>query len=387
MMRAGIYQPPKIERIIFGKSYLEAVRELVDELGAQRVFVIASRTLNRQTALVRNLRDALGARHCGTFDEVPAHTPREAVVQAANRAREAGADLLVCFGGGSQTDAAKVIQLCLSNDVREVADLDALRASAGRARYPKVNAPNVRTVAIPTTMSAGEFNAYAGVSNRATGVKESFHHRSAVPAYVVLDPAVTLATPAELWLSTGIRALDHAVEGYLSIDAQPFSQAADLQVLRLLPEALRRCQSDPGDLQARFDCQMAMWLSTVGSQSGVNKGASHAIGHILGSWAGVPHGITSCVTLPSVLRYNAEVNYAEQAIVAQTLGAPNDDPADFIEKLIADLGLPTRLSQVGVSADRLEELAALCMHDRWIPTNPRPLPDATAVLEILKLAA
>ncbi len=386
-MRAGIYQPPKIERIIFGKSYLEAVRELVDELGAQRVFVIASRTLNRQTALVQNLRDALGARHCGTFDEVPAHTPREAVVQAANRAREAGADLLVCFGGGSQTDAAKVIQLCLSNEVREVADLDPLRASAGPARYPKVNAPTVRTIAIPTTMSAGEFNAYAGVSNRTTGVKESFHHRSAVPAYVVLDPAVTLATPAELWLSTGIRALDHAVEGYLSIDAQPFSQAADLQVLRLLPDALRRCQSEPEDLQARFDCQMAMWLSTVGSQSGVNKGASHAIGHILGSWAGVPHGITSCVTLPSVLRYNAEVNYAEQAIVAQTLGAPNDDPADFIEKLIADLGLPTRLSQVGVSADRLEELAALCMHDRWIPTNPRPLPDATAVLEILKLAA
>ncbi|MFZ9678666.1 MAG: maleylacetate reductase, partial [Quisquiliibacterium sp.] len=118
-----------------------------------------------------------------------------------------------------------------------------------------------------------------------------------------------------------------------------------------------------------------------------NKGASHAIGHILGSWGGVPHGITSCVTLPSVLRYNLLVNRDEQAQVARALGAPDEDAAGFIENLIAGLGLPTRLSQVGISADKLEELAALCMHDRWIPTNPRPLPDAAAVLEILKLAA
>lgn len=386
-MKSGSYRPPKIERVVFGSPYVEASCAIVQELDARRVFVLASRTLNRTTNLVAQLCDALGERFCGSFDEVPAHTPREAVIAAANRARELGADLIVSLGGGSQTDAAKVVQLCLSNDVTRAEQLDAMRAGSASLGYPPVKAPTVRMLAIPTTLSAGEFNAYAGVSNRATGVKESFHHRFAVPAYVVLDPAVTLATPDELWLSTGIRALDHAVEGYLSIDANPYAQAADLQVLRLLPTALSRCKADASDLQARFDCQMAMWLSTVGSQSGVNKGASHAIGHILGSWGGVPHGITSCVTLPSVLRYNLLVNRDEQAQVARALGAPDEDAAGFIENLIAGLGLPTRLSQVGISADKLEELAALCMHDRWIPTNPRPLPDAAAVLEILKLAA
>jgi maleylacetate reductase len=128
-------------------------------------------------------------------------------------------------------------------------------------------------------------------------------------------------------------------------------------------------------------------LSTVGSQSGVNKGASHAIGHLLGSWGGVPHGVTSCVMLPSVLRYNRVVNHDAQAQVARAMGATDGDAAGFVERLVFELGLPTRLSQVGVTAERFDELSRLCMHDRWIATNPRPLPDAASVLEILKLAA
>ncbi len=215
-MRAGSYRPPKIERVVFGTPYLDAASAIVEETGARRVFVLASRTLNRTTPIVDDLRRALGARHAATFDAIPSHTPRDAVVAAANAARDAGADLLVTIGGGSLTDAAKVVQLCLSNDVREDAQLDALRTRRGQPLPASIAAPTVRSIAIPTTMSAGEFMAYAGVTNRATGVKETFFHPLSVPAFVILDPAVTLPTPMDLWLSTGIRALDHAVEGYLS---------------------------------------------------------------------------------------------------------------------------------------------------------------------------
>ena len=386
-MLAGAYRPPKIERVVFGTPCADALRAIVEETGARRVFVLASRTLNTRTPLVDALRVVLADRHCGTFDGIGAHTPRAAVLQATIAARSAGADLLVSIGGGSITDAAKVVQLCLANDVGDDAGLDALRTRRGLAIDPSLKAPSVRSVAIPTTMSAGEFMAYAGATNPATGIKDTFFHPFAVPAYVILDPAVTLATPMPLWLSTGVRALDHAVEGYLSPDAQPFSQAADLQALRLLPQALARCKADPQDLGARFDCQMGMWLSTVGSQSGVNKGASHAIGHLLGSWGGVPHGVTSCVMLPSVLRYNRVVNHDAQTQVARAMGATDGDAAGFVEHLVRELGLPTRLSQVGVTAERLDELSRLCMHDRWIATNPRPLPDSASILEILKLAA
>ncbi len=386
-MKAGSYRPSRIERVVFGTPYLEAASAIVEETGARRVFILASRTLNRTTPLVEDLRRVLGARHAGTFDEMPAHTPREAVVAAANAARAAGADLLVTLGGGSLTDAAKAVVLCLSNDVRTEALLDALRTRRGQPLPASIKAPTVRSIAIPTTMSAGEFMAYAGVTNRATGVKETFFHPLAVAAYVILDPAVTLPTPMDLWLSTGVRALDHAVEGYLSPQAQPYSQAADLQALRLLPAALRRVHADPTDLDARFDCQMGMWLSTVGSQSGVPKGASHAIGHLLGSWAGVPHGVTSCVMLPSVLRWNLPQNRAQQVQVAAAMGAPDEDAAGFIEQLIRDLGLPSRLGEVGVTPDRLDELSHLCMHDAWIPTNPRHIAGPADVLEILKLAS
>ncbi|MEK9721374.1 MAG: iron-containing alcohol dehydrogenase, partial [Quisquiliibacterium sp.] len=123
-MKPGIYRPPKIERVVFGTPYVQASCAIAQELNARRVFVLASRTLNRTTDLVAQLCAALGDRYCGTFDEVPAHTPREPVIAAANRAREMGADLIVSLGGGSQTDAAKVVQLCLSNDVTRTEQLD-----------------------------------------------------------------------------------------------------------------------------------------------------------------------------------------------------------------------------------------------------------------------
>lgn len=154
-MKAGSYRPSRIERVVFGTPYLEAASAIVEETGARRVFILASRTLNRTTPLVEDLRRVLGARHAGTFDEMPAHTPREAVVAAANAARAAGADLLVTLGGGSLTDAAKAVVLCLSNDVRTEAQLDALRTRRGQPLPASIKAPAVRSIAIPTTMSAG----------------------------------------------------------------------------------------------------------------------------------------------------------------------------------------------------------------------------------------
>src|SRR6185312_9456206 len=204
-------------------------------------------------------------------------------------------------------------------------------------------------------------------------VKQSYAHPLMIPRAVILDPAVTVHTPEWLFLSTGIRAVDHAVEGVCSAHAQPLSDGTCLQALRLLGPGLRGVKADPADLDARLDCQLGAWMSTFGSQGGVSMGASHGIGHVLGGTAGVPHGYTSCIMLPHVLRFNAPVNAERQAWVSEALGEPGGRAGDVVGALIAGLGLPTRLRDVGVKEEQFDRIAAQYIHARCLPTNPRKI--------------
>src|SRR5262249_35290511 len=155
-MKSGVYRYPHMERVIYGSPVAEVLAAEVDRLDARAVFVLASGPLARDTDVVTTIRHVLGNRCAGVKAKIGAHTPRADVVEAANAAREAGADLLLTVGGGSVTDAAKMVGLCLGNDVKEPAGLDAYRAggsSDGPARRPAGNAPGARFIAIPTTLS------------------------------------------------------------------------------------------------------------------------------------------------------------------------------------------------------------------------------------------
>jgi len=388
-MLSGAYRFPQMESVVFGKPFAEALRQEVDRLGTQAVFVLASGTLARTTDAVDRVRQVLGNRLAGVCAKIGAHTPRIDVVNAANAARAAGADLLVTLGGGSVTDAAKMVGLCLGNGVTTSERLDDFRAriaADGTTQRPSVEPPGVRMIAIPTTLSAGEFSAGAGCTDTVRHVKESYSHPLMIPRTVILDPDAGVHTPEWLFLSTGIRAVDHAVEDICSVDGQPISEGAAYHALRLLGSGLPAVKSDPADRAARLDCQIGAWMSMVGSQTGVSKGASHGIGHVLGGTAGVPHGYTSCVMLPHVLRFNHPVNSEKQARVSEALGGPNEPAADVVAGLIAGLGLPTRLRDVGVEADQLDLIAENSMHDRWIHTNPRKI-DGPAVIRTLLDAA
>jgi maleylacetate reductase len=124
----------------------------------------------------------------------------------------------------------------------------------------------------------------------------------------------------------------------------------------------------------------------VGSQNGVTKGASHGIGHVLGGTAGVPHGYTSCVMLPHVLRFNRPVNAARQAWVAEALGMPGGEAADAVAALVGGLGLPQTLRDVGVRAEQLDVIAEGSMHDRMVHTNPRKIDGPAVVRQLLDAA-
>jgi maleylacetate reductase len=217
-------------------------------------------------------------------------------------------------------------------------------------------------------------------------VKESFSHPLMMPQAVILDPAVTVHTPEWLFLSTGIRAVDHAVEDICSINPAPFSDGASLQALRLLSAGLPAVKANPTDLEARLNCQLGSWMSIMGSQNGVAKGASHGIGHVLGGTAGVPHGYTSCIMLPHVLRFNEPVNAERQGWVAEALGRRGEKAADAVAALIATLGLPGRLRDVGVKPEQLDTIARESMHDRWVHTNPRRIEGPSDVRTLLDAA-
>ncbi|HKW53515.1 MAG TPA: iron-containing alcohol dehydrogenase [Stellaceae bacterium] len=388
-MRDGVYVYPERDRVVFGRPAVETVVGEIERHGAKRAFVIASNSLAQASGVLETLGARLRDRLAGSWTRIAAHTPRSDVVASAAAAAKADADLIITIGGGSVTDAGKMVRLCLANGIYEARGLDRLRtriSAEGKRDYPEFAGPDRSLIAVPSTLSAGEFTAFAGCTDAERQVKESFAHRKMAPDTVVLDPAVTRHTPDWLWLSTGIRAVDHAVEDLCSVNGTPLSDATSLHALRLLANGLRRSKEDAADLAARLDCQVGAWLSIVGSQSGVDKGASHGIGHVLGGTAGVPHGYTSCVMLPHVLRFNSAVNAERQAMVAEALGRKGDAAAAVIAELIGSLGLPRTLRDVGLARDRLDEIARLAMHDRWIHTNPRPIEGPAVVRELLEQA-
>ena len=387
-MQSGQMVFTEMNRVVFGRPAAEVVAEEADRLGAGRVFILSSGTLNRETDQVEKVAQTLGPRFAGVHDDMPAHSPRDAVVACANAARAAGTDLLVTLGGGSVTDGGKAVTICLEHGVSDVDGLEAFRSVVkdGKRHLPDFSAPKVRTIAIPTTLSAGEFNARAGITDTRLKLKQSYMHRGLVPVTVILDPAITVHTPEWLWLSSGVRAVDHAVETICSIDANDYTDGTAIQALKSLSEGLNRCKADPNDLEGRLKCQMGAWLSMVGIVAGTRLGASHAIGHILGGSAGVPHGHTSCVTLPHVLDYNKSVNADRQHLVAGALGTPDTSASETIDRLIRGLGMPRSLREVGIDRDDLPRLADNCMLDDWTFSNPRRISSPDQIMEILEAA-
>jgi maleylacetate reductase len=386
-MISGTHRNSLQEQVVYGRPALEAVSELAAAFGAKRLMIVSTASLSGPEGLARRLGDALGEARVGVFADIAAHSPRTAVIAGAAEARRVRADLLVAVGGGSAIDAAKVMQLCLWAGIERTDDLDAYRAGAGpgRADVAKI-APGVRMIAVPTTLSAAEFTPFAGVTDTTRKAKEGYGHPNLAPRAVILDPAMTIATPARLWFSTGMKAVDHAVEQLVNPLRSPYADALAAEGLKTLARALPASKASPGDLDARLDCQIGMWLAMAGASSGRGLGASHAIGHTLGGGFGVPHGLTSCAALPAVLKWNEAAAPERQAVVAALIGRPELSAAEAVKALARSLDLPTDLASLGIRPDQFPMIAEQTMHDRGVRSNPRPITGPADIVEILELA-
>ncbi len=284
------------------------------ELKASRVAVVTT----------RSLRDRLS--HLGiepaTVVLVGQHAPQAQIDAGVEAAR--GADAIVSFGGGSAIDAAKIISVRLAGE-------------DGRA---------LPHTAVPTTLSVAELAAGAGFTNE-HGDKAGMRDPRLMPARVIYDAELTTWTPMELWLSTGIRALDHAVEGFLADGEHPFNDVMALEGIRRLFDSLPRAKAAPSDLDVRTENQLAAWFTFTlpGPSAG---GLSHTMGKQIGARHGIPHGVTSCLLLPHVMRYLAPKMPERFA----RLPSP-----DEVAELIASLGLPQHIAAYGIGEPELRRAA------------------------------
>ncbi|MDJ0653300.1 MAG: iron-containing alcohol dehydrogenase [Xanthomonadales bacterium] len=372
-----------------GRPAADALAEEAERLGAQRIFLLVSRTLNSETEEIARIRDSLGERVAAVHDGIPPHAPRTSVLEAAAVASEAGADLIVTVGGGSVTDAGKIVSMVMKHELKEHDDMEPFHVYVdddGAVIKPQFDGPDVRVICCPTTLSGGEFNPLAGATDEKIGHKQGYEHPLMAPISIVLDPALTVHTPEWLWTSTGVRSLDHALETLGSLQSDYFSDGVADSALRLLVEALPAVKADPSDLDARLRCQVGAWQSMVPIVGGVPMGASHAIGHILGGTCDVPHGYCSCVMAPAVLDFNREANESRQHRISQCFGQPDRPAGALVDEFISGLGMPRSLGEVGVGEDQLDHIAEYTMLDFWARTNPRTIETPADVRKILDMA-
>jgi maleylacetate reductase len=324
-VRNGTHTFLQTIRVHFGADALEKLEE--EARSYDRAFVITGRSLNEKTSLIRRIEALLGDRHAGTFAGIGQHTPGGEVEKAAAKAEIAAADLLVSVGGGSVRDGTKAV-------ARELG-------------YP-------HQVAIPTTLSGAEWANRAGVTDESAVRKRGFVDSKTVPQVVVLDPGATVFTPEMLWLSTGVRALDHAVEGFLYGGDHPVTDVTGLEGARRLMECLPLSRRDAEDLDVRLELQLASWLAYFGPVN-TPMGLSHELGRRIGASYEVPHGITSCITLaPSLQVMKHRVQDDRWSKLSESLGG---EPPERVSSLVEDLGLPGRLREVGVPEEDLEAIA------------------------------
>ena len=387
-MNHSRYDYLKLDRTTMGVPLAQAVREEVDRRNVKRVLMVISGTLNRETGITGEVSQRLGDRFAGCYDGTVTHVPRQSVIALANAVRESGADLVLTVGGGTCLDSVKMALLCLAEDITSADRLEdfAIRVTdAGERETPFVRPPPIRQIAAPTTLSGAEFSDLSGCVDTETQVKQLFSGAEIGPAAVILDPAITVHTPEDLWLSTGVRALDHAVETLCSSEPMAIADAGALHAMRLLGDSLQVNKADPGNLEKRLDSQVAIALACAGLNR-VPYGASHGIGHQLGAVAGVPHGYTSCILLPHVMAYNHEATAEKQQWISAALGRPAARASDLIAELISHLGMPTRLRDAGVTHDHFQAIAQGSLLNAWVRANPEPIDTVEQVVEILEAA-
>lgn len=364
--------------IQFGFGELKAIAAGLEDLKVSRPLIVTDRGL-AATDIVERLRAASPALgNAAIFADTPTNPTEEAVEAALAVYRENGCDSLVAIGGGSPIDLAKGVALLAGHD----GPLETYAAILGG--IPKITAKVAPVIAVPTTAGTGSEVGRAALITLKDGRKLGFISGHLIPKLAICDPELTLGLPAGLTAATGMDAVTHCIETYLSPRDNPVAESIALDGLKRAVAHIERAVADGSDREARKEMLMAALQGGLTFQKGL--GAVHALSHPLGGLKDVSlhHGTLNAVLLPAVLRFNAPSAEAKYAEIRRTLGlSPDADLAAWIAGLTARLGLPATLTQMGVPRSVIPAIAEAATKDHSSASNPRQASaaDYAAMLE------
>jgi alcohol dehydrogenase class IV len=305
------------------------------------------------------------------------------------RAREARIDALVSVGGGSAIDTAKGIAALLAEG-GTLPRYGVRFTPPNRKEVPPMPAPKLPHIAIPTTLSGGEYSYSAGITEG--GKKFIVADPKLAPRTVLLDPEAAATAPPRLLAASGMNALAHCVEAVYSTETQPLTEAYCLTGIGLLARYLPRAVASAKDLDALSHVQVAACLSGMGVYSAWT-GIHHAIVHVIGGRYKAPHAEIHALMLPYAMRWNLDATIGAHARMAREIGITGADDAqsaaavpEHVFAMNQRMGLPLKLRELGVPHDGLKQLAVDALADYSIHTNPKPVHSAEQVLQVLETA-
>jgi alcohol dehydrogenase class IV len=372
------YQYASTTRVIAGRDLLSSTGFEFQKEGARRVFVVTDVVI-RGTGLVERVEAGVtdgGPEVVGVFDQVPQDSSTQVCDNCAAAAREAGADSFLAVGGGSVMDTAKVADAVFTHggEARDQEGFYLMPRDDDGVGRPQDIAP---LACIPTTAGTGsEVSMAAVIKVPDENVKIEIADFPLFPRLAILDPETTRTLPASVAAATGMDAMTHAIEGYVSTDWSPHQDARSLQALRMIRANLERAvERGEQDEDARGNMLVAANLAIT-----IALGSVHAMSHPAGAQFGVPHGVANAIHLPHVIRHNAAAG-GDVADRYRDIGEIfdvsqpeiGDALAEYVTGLVDRLGLPTRLSQVGVPEDGISALVDGAMGDGTTLLNPREM--------------
>ncbi|HAS79837.1 MAG TPA: NAD-dependent alcohol dehydrogenase, partial [Fusobacteriaceae bacterium] len=344
------------QNIEFGVGSLKKLPEIMEENNSKHVFLISDRGLE-SIGVVKKVKEIIegGGIKCTSYLDVVPNPTIGVVNEATKSYKESKATSIVALGGGSPLDVAKAVGVLATygGDIRDYEGMN------------KVPGPIVPTIAIPTTAGTGsEATASCVITDEEKNYKFSMISYETLPKYAILDPELIMTAPASIAASTGIDALIHAIEAYLSKNASPFTDAMAQKAMELIGKNVRKFVANRQDEEAA--CAMMSGSNFAGIAFAWAKlGNVHAMSHPVSAFFHVPHGVANSIILPTVMEYNALVDNGRYEVIYNYISEDNEVVKDFksemlvevIKKLNADLKIPKSLSEVGVTEDMIEEMS------------------------------
>ncbi|RDL50921.1 NAD-dependent methanol dehydrogenase [Ensifer sp. M14] len=353
--------------IKFGAGRIKELADHCKAAGMKKPLLITDRGL-APMAITQNALDILEANGLGRaiFADVDPN-PNDVNLAAGVKAfKDGGHDGVVAFGGGSGLDLGKCVAF-MAGQSRPVWDFEDVGDWWTRASVEGI-AP---IVAVPTTAGTGsEVGRASVITNSASHVKKVIFHPKFLPAVTICDPELTVGMPKVITAGTGMDAFAHCLEAYSSPFYHPMSAGIALEGMRLVKEYLPRAYKDGSDIEARANMMSAAAMGAVAFQKGL--GAIHSLSHPVGAIYNTHHGMTNAVVMPPVLRFNRSVIEDKIVRAAAYLGISGgfDGFYDYVLKLREELGVPDKLSALGVGTDRIDEMSEMAIVDPTAGGNP-----------------